>query len=213
MIILSHEPFAEPYSRGLRDYFIPWPQGNFSKKELEEIQKILENYESLYFGQQILANFGGHIHGFEKFGKELRFFGQFSPKHLFFDANYQYPPLSTIPVLTTEALMVGGNEKNLENKGLIRISKIEQKDKIDFSQIEFKEPALNPFFAFDFKILADKVYPCVHFAPDFFTQREFSYTIEYGDGEKQTIPHEMISFYGIIPFDHCYSPLFCSCYL
>jgi 3',5'-cyclic AMP phosphodiesterase CpdA len=107
IIILSHEPFAKPKSRsyynilGKEILLFPREMGNFSKEELEEIKQILEDYEDKFEGRQVLANFGGHIHGFEKFGKELRFFGQFSPIDLYFDANWEYPSLSAVPVLTT----------------------------------------------------------------------------------------------------------------
>mgnify|MGYP001773385369 CR=1 FL=1 len=207
VVIFSHEPFAKTKSRiypivSKKGVYFPRPEGNFSELELQEIKDILDDYENKFEGHQILANFGGHIHGFEKWGKELRFFGQFSPIDLFFNANWQYPSLSTIPVITTEALMVGGNEKDLSNKGLIRIVKVIDKENIDFSEIKFKEPALNPYFAYDFKVLPDQIYPCVHFAPDFYTKREFSYKIEYGDGKADEIGS------GVISTDHCYSPLF-----
>jgi PKD repeat protein len=207
MIIFSHEPFAKKESRIISMYGIkikiPKEQGNFSDEELEEIRKILQDYETISEGQQILADFGGHIHGFEKFGKELRFFGQFSPIDLYFDANWQYPFLSTVPVLTTEALMVGGNEKNLDNKGLVRIVKIEEKEKIDFSNIEFKEPALNPYITFEYKIRADLIYPCVVFVPQVFTKREIDYFVwDFGDGKTATT--SPLIFGGKI--EHCYSP-------
>jgi parallel beta-helix repeat protein len=209
VIIFSHEPFAKPYSRSyftLEKYgFIKFPtkDGNFSEEELEEIKQILQDYENILEGQQILANFGGHIHGFEKFGKELRFFGQFSPIDLYFDANWQYSHLSTVPVLTTEAIMVGGNEKNLDNKGLIRIVKIEEKEKINFSEIEFKEPALNPYITFEYKIRADLIYPCVVFVPQTFTKREIDYFVwDFGDGKTATTSPLILG--GKI--EHCYSP-------
>jgi len=202
VIILSHEPFAEPYSRSLKDYFIPWPQGNFSEEELKEIKFIFEKYENKFSGKQILANFGGHIHGFEKMGKEIRFFGQFSQFDLFFDANWQYPSLSTVPVLTTEALMVGGNEKDLSNKGLIRIVKAKGKGEIDFSEVEFKEPALNPSIIFEYKIIPDQIFPCVYFVSHVFTKRQTDYfEWDFGDGnQKRTFPYKT-------SITHCYSPL------
>jgi hypothetical protein len=212
VIIFSHEPFAKPYSRSyftLGKYgFIKFPtkDGNFSEEELEEINQILQDYETISEGQQILANFGGHIHGFEKFGKEIRFFGQFSPVDLFFDGNWQYPSLSTVPVLTTEALMVGGNEKNLSNKGLVRIVKIQNKEKIDFSEIEFKEPALNPYIAFDYKILPDKIFPCVRFVGNYFSKREPAYFLwDFGDGKQEKRVPLSVPPYSSI--DHCYSPI------
>jgi PKD repeat protein/predicted MPP superfamily phosphohydrolase len=202
VIILSHEPFAEPNSRILykiagEEILFPLPQGNFSEKELAEIKKILKDYESKSEGQQILVNSGGHIHGFEKLGKEIKFFGQFSPIDLYFDANWQYPSLSTVPVLTTEALMVGGNEENLSNKGLVRIVKINNKENIDFSEIEAKFPALNPYITFEYKILPDQVYPCVFFKAHLFSEREYTILWDFGDGKTGT---------GVIE-THCYSPL------
>jgi parallel beta-helix repeat protein len=210
VIIFSHAPFAEPFSRGfykdsVLQNIIPFPQGNFSGEELEKISQILQDYENISEGQQILANFGGHIHGFEKLGKELKFFGQFSPIDLYLDANWQYPSLSTVPVLTTEALMVGGNEKDLSNKGLVRIVKIEEKEKIDFSEIEFKEPALNPYITFEFKskIVGNFIYPCLIFVPQTFTKREIDYFLwDFGDGKtERTSP---LIWEGKVI--HCYSP-------
>jgi 3',5'-cyclic AMP phosphodiesterase CpdA len=209
VIILSHEPFAKPYSRSyftLGSYgFIKFPtkDGNFSEEELKEINQILEDYEDKFEGQQVLVNFGGHIHGFEKLGKELRLFGQFSPIDLFFDANWQYPSLSSVSVLTTEALMVGGNEKSLENKGLIRIAKVEGKENINFSDIEFEEPAINPYITFEYKIKTDLIYPCVVFVPQAFTKREIDYYLwDFGDGTTATT--SPLIFGGKI--EHCYFP-------
>jgi predicted MPP superfamily phosphohydrolase len=209
VIILSHEAFAQPYSRVLYQIGehplvkFPFESGNFSFSELEQIKDILDHYENLEEGQQILVNFGGHIHGFEKLGKELKFFGQFSPVDLYFDANWQYPSLSTVPVLTTEALMVGGNEKSLNNKGLIRIAKIEDKENINFSDIEFKEPALNPYITFEYKIQTDLIYPCVVLVPQVFTKREIDYFLwDFGDSKTATTSPLILG--GKI--EHCYSP-------
>ena len=210
VIIFSHAPFAEPFSRGfykdsVLQNIIPFPQGNFSREELEKISQILQDYENISEGQQILANFGGHIHGFEKLGKELKFFGQFSPIDLYFDANWQYPSLSTVPVLTTEALMVGGNEKNLDNKGLVRVVKIEEKEKIDFSETEFKEPALNPYITFEFKskIVGNFIYPCLIFVPQTFSKREIDYYLwNFGDGKTERTSPLIWEGKTI----HCYSP-------
>jgi len=210
VIIFSHEPFAKPFSRGfykgsVLQNIIPFPQGNFSGEELEEINQILQNYENISEGQQILGNFGGHIHGFEKFGKEIEFFGQFSPIDIYFDANWQYPSLFTVPVLTTEAIMVGGNEKNLDNKGLVRIVRIEEKEKIDFSEIEFKEPALNPYITFEFKskIVGNFIYPCLIFVPQTFSKREIDYYLwDFGDGKTETTSPLIWEGKTI----HCFSP-------
>jgi hypothetical protein len=80
--------------------------------------------------------------------------------------------------------------------------KIEEKEKINFSDIEFKEPALNPYIAFDYKILPDKIFPCVRFVGNYFSKREPAYFIwDFGDGEhKKLFPPSTLT-------DHCYSPL------
>jgi len=99
--------------------------------------------------------------------------------------------------------MVGGNEKNLDNKGLVRIVKIEEKEKINFSDIEFKEPALNPYITFEYKIRADLIYPCVVFVPQVFTKREIDYYLwDFGDGKTATTSPLILG--GKI--EHCYSP-------
>jgi hypothetical protein len=99
--------------------------------------------------------------------------------------------------------MVGGNEKNLENKGLVRIVKIEEKENINFSDIEFKEPALNPYITFEYKIRADLIYPCVVFVPQVFTKREIDYYLwDFGDGKTATTSPLILG--GKI--EHCYSP-------
>jgi len=206
VIIFSHEPFARPRSRTYYEIFghglfkFPREEGNFSGQEIEKIQRILEDYENLFPGQQILANFGGHIHGFEKFGKEK--IGQFSPVDLFFDANWQYPSLSTVPVFTTEALMVAGNEKDLSNKGIIRIVKVKGKEGIDFSETKLEIPALNPSISFEYKVLPDQIYPCVYFRAHLFSQRDYESLIwQFGDNKSETIGYPQIATI------HCYSPI------
>ncbi|MEM4648279.1 MAG: metallophosphoesterase [Candidatus Pacearchaeota archaeon] len=203
VIIFSHEPFTKPHSRAFHSEWppiLPLPAGNFDKTEIETIKEILEGYENIFEGQQILATFGGHIHGFEKLGKEI--INQLSPFDIFMDGNWQYPSLSTIPVITTEALMVGGNEEDLTNKGLVRIVKVNEKGKIDFSQTEVKIPALNPSISFDFKILPDQLYPCVYFRASLFSKRNFdSLLFDFGDGKTEILGFPQIATI------HCYSPL------
>jgi PKD repeat protein len=213
VIIFSHEPFAKPYSRWLYSEFpplFPDKRGNFDSKEIEEIQKILNEYEALSEGQQILVNFGGHIHGFEKFGKEKI---SISPVDLFMAGNWEYPSLSNISVITTEASMVGTNEKDEDlnkpkyDKGIIRIVKVLENDEINFNETAAKyNPAsgngkefvaLNPYISWAYKFLENSSNPCVFLKSHPFTNRDISsFEWELGNGEKR---------YGkVIPL-YCYS--------
>jgi PKD repeat protein len=213
VIILSHEPFAKPYSRWLYSEFpplFPDKRGNFDSKEIEEIQKILNEYEALSEGQQILVNFGGHIHGFEKFGKEKI---PISPVDLFMAGNWEYPSLSNISVITTEALMVGTNEKDEDlnrskyDKGILRIVRILGSGEIYFNETAAKyNPdtgngkefvALNPYISWAYKFLENSSNTCIFLKSHPFTNRDISlFEWDLGNGEKR---------YGkVIPL-YCYS--------
>jgi predicted MPP superfamily phosphohydrolase/PKD repeat protein len=202
VIIFSHEPFAEPASKDL--YLngivkIPWVSGNFSNEEINYIKTILNDYENISAGTQILGNFGGHIHGFEKIGKELDYIGQYLFTDLFFDANWEYPNINGTPVISTEALMVAGNEKDLSNKGIIRIVKINDGE-IDYSTVEGKFPALNPSISWDIAIAANNL--CLIFKAHPFTQRDYSVLWDFDDGETgsdiwQTHCYEYPGEYGV----------------
>ncbi|MFC1629635.1 metallophosphoesterase [Patescibacteria group bacterium] len=195
VILLSHHPFTELYSRTIYGVVkIPFPTGNFDLGEIEKIKNIIKEYEEIIDGKQILGGFGGHIHGFEKLGKEKI---KISPFDLFMDANWEYPLIFNTPVLTTESLMVGGNEKDLDNKGIIRIVKVNKENNIDFSDVEGKFPALNPLISFDFQIIPGQVYPCVFFKAHIFSNREYSLLWEFGDGNIGSNKWEI----------HCYSSL------
>ena len=196
VIIFSHEPFAEPKSRIIYEIIpIPQERGNFSNDEIAEIKNILVDYENKVKGQQILGNIGGHIHGFDKFGKEKLSFGGFGiGKDLFFEANWQYPPLSTIPVLTSEALMVGSNREDeylkQQNKGLIRIFKVISGDEMNYETVEGRYSpdtkegkefiALNPSLDFDY---TGEGIGCVFFKAHAFTKRSHTFAWFFGDGE------------------------------
>jgi len=110
-----------------------------------------------------------------------------------------------VPVISTEALMVGGNEKDLSKKGIIRIVKIDGKENIDFSEIEAKFPVLNPSISFEFKILPQQLYPCVYFRASFFSHRDYgSISFDFGDGNVETFSSASTTQTATI---HCYSPL------
>jgi len=141
--------------------------------EFNKIKEIIENNSD-----KILANFGGHIHGWS--------FPPISLPYLtehFIDANKEYSPIDGISVITTEALMVSGNEKDLSNKGIIRIVKVYSLDDIDAtSTIEGKFLALNPYISFDFKIFPGEILPCVFLKAHLFTKRDYILIWVLGDG-------------------------------
>lgn len=210
VILFSHHPFTNPFSR------IPYtsPVWNFNSEEIEKINNILESYENIVEGQQILGSFAGHIHGY--YPQEI--WGVNIPEvNLFFEANWQYPSLSTVPVLTTEAVMVGSNREDAylkekdekgklkHNKGLIKIVKVLSNNEIDFEQIEGRyDPdtgkgkefiALNPYISRGYTIIPEKVYPCLFFKAHAFTNRDPSFYWDFGD--------ESTSSNAWIPL-HCY---------
>jgi parallel beta-helix repeat protein len=196
VFLLSHYPFAEPKSRTIYNIIkIPFDFGNFSTSEIEKIKGTMENYENISTGTQILGTFGGHIHGFEKFGKEFTEIGQISlsPVDLFLDANWEYPSIVSTPVISAEALMVSGNKQDISNKGVIRIIKLEG-DTTDASTTEGKFPTLNPYISFDFT-KADTILPCVFFKAHLFTQRNYSLVWDFGDGQSDSNIWQ----------NHCYS--------
>jgi len=201
VIIFSHHPLAEPHSRPFYPLYplkeisvgIPRERGNFDKDEIKKLKNII--YEKTDEGKQILGTFGGHIHGFERLGKEL-FQEAIDIKigmDIFMDANWEYPFIENTPAITTEALMVGSNEKDEDlkehNKGIIRIVKILDKGEINYKTIEGKyNPetkegkefiALNP--SLDFEYSGEGI-GWVFFKAHAFTKRNHTFTWDFGDG-------------------------------
>ena len=175
----------------------------FSPEELEELKNLLQNYNI----QFVLS---GHVHGFEKFGKEAV---KFSPLDIFFTANWLYSSFPNIPVLTTEALMVGSNEndevleKSEFDKGIVRVVKIFDSNNLNFEETAAKYSprsgegkefvALNPYISWAYKFLENSSNPCIFLKSHPFTNRDISsFEWDLGNGEKR---------YGkVIPL-YCYS--------
>jgi hypothetical protein len=189
-IIFSHHPFIKDSLKAFSPgKWICIHGGCFYQSgEFNEIEEIIKDSPT-----KILANFAGHVHGFypiEIMGIELP-----HPGH-FMDANEEkYPSISTTPVITTEALMVGSNEKDeylkKHNKGLIRIVKVLSENEIDYKTIEGRyNPetgegkefiALNPYMSFDYKSFSGE--PCMIFKGHAFTKREHSLFWKVNDSE------------------------------
>lgn len=195
VILFSHHPLAKLLSRDLYVTAI-W---NFNIFEIEKIKKIIEEYESLTEGTQILGSFAGHIHGY--YPQEI--LGVNIPEvNRFFEANWQYPSLSTVPILTTEALMVASNrsdeylkglkKKDEGMKGIIRVVKVLNENEIDYKTIEGKyDPetkqgkefiGLNPYISRAYTIVPEEIYPCLFFKAHAFTERDVEFYWDFGDG-------------------------------
>ena len=193
IILFSHHPLTEESSRELYGFkIVPFPGTNFGKETIQFLFKILEEYEAISEGKQILAAFGGHVHGY--YPQEIFAF-KIPELNWFFEANWQYPSLGTIPVLTTEALMVGSNREDEylkeTNKGVIRIVKILDNQTIDFDEIEGRyDPntekgkefiALIPYISRAYTAPLPNTSSCLFFKAHAFTKREISFLWDFGD--------------------------------
>jgi PKD repeat protein len=117
--------------------------GAFEDADIKELGELVKDSKT-----KMLANFAGHIHGryteYPKVPEELIF------NPYFMDANRVYKEwylgYGSIPIVTTEALMVGSNEP--EPKAVIRIVKIKggEIENFDIFEGEVTARALNPYF-------------------------------------------------------------------
>ncbi|MDI6603225.1 MAG: metallophosphoesterase [Patescibacteria group bacterium] len=183
-IIFSHIPFVESSIEGFspRRWVCTYGGCIYFEGDYDKIKKIIKD-------KNVLANFGGHIHGFY-------------PRPIiggdyFMDANEEdYSSIFTTPVITTEALMVGSNEKDEylkeHDKGIIKIVKVLGENEIDYKINEGKyKPetgegkefiALNPYITgCEYKSLSGE--PCMIFKGHAFTKRDPFLSWEI-DGEK-----------------------------
>jgi len=189
-IIFSHHPFVKSdllaFSTGHWDY----EQGLYIPGEFDKIERIIQESNS-----EVLANFGGHIHGFYP---------------LFINANVDYsdpnadiPPLTSqgtpngIHVVTTEALMVASNEPI--PKGIIRIVKIKGDEITIPFKVEGEFRALNPYLKIDEERLRFGEIT-VEFGAYAFTKRftpecPGRYAIDYGDGTEIEWSKEITEWY------------------
>ena len=172
---------------------IPIKSTNFDFDQILKIKIILQDYENLIEGKQILGAFGGHIHGY--YPQEILDF-QLPYFQWFFEANYEYPSIGPTSAITTEALMVASNRENdylkENNKGVIRIVRVLDKENIDYRTLEGKYNfetntgkefiGLNPYLSFEYKVLPEEIYPCVFFKAHLFTKRDTSVIWDFGDG-------------------------------
>jgi len=168
VILLAHHPF---YKRSI---------DAFEKKEFEQIREILEN-------QDVLIDFGGHIHSFEEWH------GKFAPQN----ANINYDSINSTNVLTTEALMVGSNGRGVststpengvigDKKGIIRIVKVSGKENINPYNWETTEKgdeflAFNPKITLGFSIRRQfQNMPCIELEAHKFSEKPSYFVWNFG---------------------------------
>ena len=155
-ILFSHHPF-------IMNPIFAFEVGEMSN--LDETIKISK--------ANVLADFAGHVHSFEEL------WGRWPE-----NANIEYPAgvhwytPANIPVVTTEALMVGSNEQ--ESKGIIRVVKVLNEDKIEYDNWETtltdtEFVALNPQFEWYISKVSPTNEPLEYtFISQPFTKREIS---------------------------------------
>jgi hypothetical protein len=147
----------------------------------------------------VLANFAGHIHGFE----------EFLGAPLFVDANKDYREKgyftpANIPVVTTEALMVGSNEPT--PKCIIRIIKVVGIGIKDYNIFEGEFRSLNPYL----KVYEEwppfgKIaitFEAYAFTRRFTEQTPGRYAMNFGDGTRIEWSKEVTSWVEKVYFYH-----------
>jgi parallel beta-helix repeat protein len=167
-IIFSHHPF-------INDSIYA-----FDSSEINRLKETIK-------GGKVLVNFGGHIHGFY----DNPFWPP--PNVQWMDANKEYGPIEGSEVVTTESLIVGSNREDeylkRNNKGLIRIIKINALNDIDYKTIEGRyDPetkkgiefiALNP--SIDFEYSGEGI-GCIVLKAHAFTKRSYTFSWNFDDG-------------------------------
>jgi predicted MPP superfamily phosphohydrolase len=129
-VLFSHHPFKW-------DLFLA-----FSPPELDSINELIRQS-----GADVKATFAGHIHGFDGWTEWIEWL---PGKQAWFSANEKkYPPLlGKIPVVTTEALMVGQNQPGV-NKAVVRIVKVTENFSLSYNNFAGKYNAYNPKFEYE----------------------------------------------------------------
>jgi hypothetical protein len=168
VIVFSHHPF-------INDSIYA-----FDSSEINRLKEAIK-------GEKVLVNFGGHIHGFY----DNPFWPP--PNVQWMDANKEYGPIEGSGVVTTESLIVGSNRENeylkRNNKGLIRIIKVNAFNDINYKTIEGRyDPetkkgiefiALNP--SIDFEYSGERI-GCVVLKAHAFTKRSYTFSWDFDDG-------------------------------
>lgn len=180
-IMFSHHPFL-------------WNEATaFSALEMVTIAEAIRISNA-----DVKASFAGHIHGYYDEYHPLGFTPPINPH--FMDANIDYQEEgattpASIPVVTTEAMMVGSNEQT--PKGTTRIVKVKGEE-INFSTIDGEFRALNPYFAevdIEDPPLGRKI--SVEFEVYAFTKHSGEYIVDFGDGttsEPKAITGKKVEF-------------------
>jgi uncharacterized protein YycO len=169
-IIFSHHPMA--YSTWSFHAWDLWNMRNLAEEEDWE---------------DVNANFAGHVHGYYDPSKVS--IPTINPRWMNANKEYSDTP-NDIPVITTEALMVGSNEK--DPKGIIRIVEIESKfiqsEVINYNHIIGEFSAINPYIKLSSTSLYNNILEVEFSIFPFTANHENSrfisliYMIDFGDG-------------------------------
>jgi predicted MPP superfamily phosphohydrolase len=135
-VLFSHHPF-------ILDLFKA-----FSGPELDSINELIRQS-----GADVKATFAGHIHGFDAWWAEIwgAWFSankEYPSKELILEKEYPPGKREKIPVVTTEALMVGQNQPGV-NKAVIRLVKVTENFSLSYNNFAGKYNAYNPRFEYE----------------------------------------------------------------
>ena len=160
VVIFSHEPLYHKPRKVHPQLFLPSAMPRFMN-----IDAIIKNSDCK------VLNFAGHVHGFDASG-----FPFFTDQYK--DTNCEYEDtfcMGDIPVVLTEAVVVGSNEDKPEGvKGIIRIVNVSGKDiEYEAEKAEGEFSSLNPRFTYSPEDIS--VAPQgIKFKAHTFTKREIS---------------------------------------
>lgn len=212
VVLLSHHPMI---ARDIR-------HATFDDNLLKELENIVKEVETK-FGTTVLTNFAGHIHGYYDELHRIGFVPGFVPgpdvNPVFMNANIDYkeegyPTPTSLPVVTTEALMTASNEP--DPKGIIRFVEIKDNKTPNYDLIEGGEEfrALNPYFKeiewsprleieWSFPPKAKPIWEVEFELYAFNKLYPLAYTLDFGDGFQESIevPERL---YPPIEFEHNY---------
>jgi len=143
-VLFSHHPFT------------PSLMLAFSDQELDSISELIRQSSA-----DVKATFAGHIHGFDGWAEWIDWL---PGKQVWFSANKEYPPLlGKIPVVTTEALMVGQNQPKVD-KAVVRLVRVKGNSSLSYNFFAARDNAYNPRFDYD------QEHFCIEFEADCFTK-------------------------------------------
>lgn len=178
VVLLSHHPLT---NRLIRPEHVNGFEWNFvrpllaagmpSDQDCGDIAGCLKGHG------EVLAAFAGHSHS-----AELVLGHMPTPPFIWNFDEMGFEPIGTTEVKLTEAIVAGSNGPPGQDKGTIRIAKVTDGDKLDYSTVVGPERsgvnrALNP--SFDINIIEGHGL----FIPHRFSKQQAEFLFEFGDGK------------------------------